>query len=233
MAKVIGIVGGMGPEATADLFLKIIKETRAERDQDHLRVIIDSNPQIPDRTAAIMGNGTDPVPHLRETAENLIRAGAEVLIMPCNTAHYFYPQIAADLGVPFLHMMQEVAQYIKRTYPQVKQVGLLATTGTLHTRLYHQALEVQGLSAITPTDEMQEQVMEAIYSPQGIKAGHYETPRQLLTAAAEHLVERQAEVIVLGCTEIPLALKPDMVGLPLIDATRVLAQAAVSYAKRK
>ena len=114
MKNTIGIVGGMGPLATCDLFRKIIEVTEAGSDQEHVRVVIDSNTEIPDRTAAILAGGKDPVPELRKSASHLVSIGADLLIMPCNTAHYFYDQVAPTVEVPFLHMIRETAACLKR-----------------------------------------------------------------------------------------------------------------------
>ena len=122
--KTIGILGGMGPLATADLFEKIIAHTRAARDQEHLRVLIDSNTRIPDRTAAILQGGEDPAPELRSSARGLERQGAELLIMPCNTAHYFYDAVQSSVSIPVLHMIRIMVQALRRK--GIQQAGLLA-----------------------------------------------------------------------------------------------------------
>lgn len=242
--KVVGILGGMGPEATADLFMKIIRATPATTDQEHLRVIIDSNASIPDRTAFIEGRGPDPVPYLIETARNLDRAGAEIIVMPCNTAHYFYDQVQAAISVPMLHMMREAARAGRRLAETARasltaggsdqpagpvRVGILATDGTIKTGLYHRALVAEGLEPLTPLAEDQRQVMEAIYVD-GLKAQRFDRPRGQLTQAAEGLVARGAELILAGCTEFPLVLRPGMVSRPIIDPTQALAEAAVRKA---
>lgn len=252
-AKVIGILGGMGPEATCDLFHKIIRVTPRfkpiRRDQDHLRVIVDSNPLIPDRTAAILEGGEDPVPHLQETARNLERAGAGLIAMPCNTAHYFWDQVQAAVGIPVLHMMEEVARAlagdgpgggqpgasqaaVSRVGPPaapagVRRVGLLATTATVRTRLYHRALEARGIEVLEPDAGGQEAVMEAIYR---VKRGDLAGARAPLVAEARRLEEAGADAIVAGCTEIPLVLWQGDLRVPLVDATEVLAVAAVRAA---
>ncbi|MEW6399393.1 MAG: amino acid racemase [Bacillota bacterium] len=241
MAEIIGILGGMGPEATCDLFHKIIRVTvrfkPVVRDQDHLRVIVDSNPLIPDRTAAILGNGEDPVPALQETARNLERAGAGLIAVPCNTAHYFWDQIQAAARIPVLHMMQEVARALAADEPGpggpgglnpgVTRVGLLATTATVRTGLYHRALGARGMQLVVPDAARQESVMEAISR---VKRGDLEGARQPLVAAARALEAAGAEAIIEGCTEIPLVLRDRDVGVPLLDATWVLAAAAVRTA---
>lgn len=230
MKRTIGILGGMGPEATADLYLKIIRSTPVSRDQDHFRVIIDSNPAIPDRTAAIFGQGEDPVPALRETARNLELAGADFLVMPCNTAHYFHRQIQEAIRIPLLHMMRETVEYTVRKWPEIKRVGLLATDGTLRTGLYHQALADRGREVIVPSPSDQALVMQAIYGGEGIKAGQHEAPRRLMLGVARALLTAGAQAVVAGCTEVPLVLHEGDLPAPVIDATEILALAAVREA---
>lgn len=231
--KIIGIVGGMGPEATADLFMKIIRATPAARDQDHIRVFMDSNTDIPDRTRAIQGTGPSPVPQLRETVAKLKEAGAQILVMPCNTAHMYYGDIAGDSDVEFLHMMQSTVDYIRREHPQARRIGLLATSGTVESGLYHKVLDATGLETLIPEPEQQARVMEAIYAPWGIKAGQYDRSREYLAEAGRSLIARGADVVIMGCTEIPLALHDGDIEVPLIDATEVLALTAVRCALGK
>jgi len=224
----IGIVGGMGPEATADLFKKIIRATPAKRDQDHIPVIIVSDPTIPDRTEALLGEGEDPLPAMARSAEACLRAGADFLIMPCNTAHCFHPGLCQGIAVPVLHMMEEVARFLAASHPGVRKVGLLATTGTVQLALYQETLSEDGLEVIVPGEEDQGKVMEAIYGDQGVKAGYYDGPRRLFSGVAANLVARGATAIIAGCTEIPLALdQADVEGAVLVDPTDVLARAAV------
>ena len=231
--KTIGILGGMGPEATADLFLRIIRLVPASRDQDHPRVIIDSNSQIPDRTAAIKGEGPSPLPALIETALNLQRAGAQLIAMPCNSAHYWYDEIARAVSVPVLHMIRLTAQAASsalRQHPD-KQAGpvlLLATTGTVQSGLYRQAFDELGLKLVTPSPERQAQVMEAIYR---VKAGKPASARPLALEVVAAEVERlNPSAVVLGCTELPLIMNQGDVDVPLVDSTDVLARAAVRMA---
>jgi aspartate racemase len=222
--KVIGIAGGMGPEATCDLYLKIIRNTPAEKDQDHFRVIIDSNPKIPDRTAFILGQGSDPRPLLVETARNVERAGASFLVLPCNTAHYFYKDVQESIGIPVLHMMDEVAGYLRG---KVNQVGILASTGTLRTGLYEKALSAAGIGSIVPSEDDQDEVMESIYL---VKAGKLEPARALILKQGKLLVERGAQAVIAGCTEIPLILKQGDLDVEVVDATDILAKACVRFA---
>lgn len=222
--RVVGIVGGMGPEATADLFLKIIKATPATRDQEHLRIVIDNNPGIPDRTAFILGKGPDPRPHLLMTARNVEKMGASFMAIPCNTAHYFHREIQAVVSVPVLHIMREVAAYLKG---KVQRAGILASTGTLTTRLYDDALREAGIETVTPSGRGQDEVMQAIYS---VKAGDLAKGRELALKQGARLVAQGAQAVIAGCTEIPLVLRDGDLEAPVIDATKVLAERCVRMA---
>lgn len=228
--KAIGIIGGMGPEATADLFYKIIKATPATVDQDHIRVLIDSRADLPDRTCHIEGRGPSPLPGLIEMAQGLERSGAGLLVMPCNTAHYYYDAIVAAVGIPFLHIARVAAAAAAARYPSARRCGLLGTTATVKMRLYHEALAAVGLDVVVPDDDGQRAVDSTIFGPDGIKAGQYERPARILREQSERLIAAGADLIVLGCTELPLALRDGDVSRPVLDATQTLAEAAVAAA---
>jgi aspartate racemase len=228
--KIIGILGGMGPEATIDLFYKIIKFTPAEKDQDHLRIIIDNNPKIPDRTAAILGKGEDPLLALQETARNLEKAGADFIIIPCNTAHYFLPSIQESVKIPILNMIEETAKETQKRIPQIQKVGLLASIGVYETKIYHQHFEKFNIEIISPEEKDKEEVMKAIYA---VKAGDLSNEvKGNIIKIAQKLIDKEAEAIIAGCTEIPLILKEGDISVPIIDPTQILAKAAVQKAKR-
>jgi aspartate racemase len=227
--KIIGILGGMGPEATIDLFYKIIKFTPAEKDQGHLRIIIDNNPKIPDRTAAILGKGEDPLPALQETAKNLEKAGADFIIIPCNTAHYFLPLIQESVKIPILNMIEEAAKETQKKILSIKKVGLLASIGIYKTEIYHQYFKKYNIEVIYPEEENGEEVMKVIYA---VKAGNLsEGIKGNIVKIAQKLIDKGAEVIIAGCTEIPLILKEGDVSVPTIDPTQVLAEVAVQKAR--
>jgi len=228
--KTIGIIGGMGPAATVDLFQKIITLTPARSDQDHLHILIDNNTGIPDRAAYLRGEGPSPVPSMQETARRLERMGADFLVMPCNTAHVYLDEIQRAVWIPILNMMEETTQEIIRRYPDMKTIGLLATETTVNNRLYHEQMEERGLELIVPDKEHQQLVTRAIYEPEGIKAGYYEKPKKWLTQAANHLVSQGAEGIILGCTEIPLVISESDCEVPIFDATALLAKRAIRFA---
>jgi len=227
--RIIGVLGGMGPAATADFYQKIIRATPAKGDQDHLKVLIYSNPQIPDRTAAIQGEGPDPLPALVASAEVLVKAGASFLVIPCITAHHFYDRLQRALPVPILHIIGETSAAITAERPGVRLLGLLATSGTVKSHLFESYLEPRGLTVLSPDPEVQSGlVMQAIYAVKGGDTS--EAPRRLIREAAEHLILRGAEVVCAGCTEVPLILQDGDLSVPIVDPTLVLAQAAVRLA---
>lgn len=228
--KVIGILGGMGPEVTADFFLKVIKATPAKKDQDHLRIIIDNNPKIPERTLAILGEGKSPLKQLQETLHNLEKAGAEIIAMPCNTAHHYYSELQESTNIPIINMISETAAYIYQNFPDIKKIGLLATTGTIKAGIYHKA--ITKMEVITPDEDAQQTVMNAIYGEQGIKAGYTQgNPRSDILRVAEVLINKGAEAIIMGCTEISLVLSQKDLPIPLIDPLQILAAAVVREAR--
>ena len=224
--KTIGIIGGMGPLATADLFEKIVGHTKAVCDQEHLHVVIDSNTNIPDRTAALLHGGADPLPELVKSAGRLEKMGADVLIMPCNTAHNYYDGIAAAVSVPVLHMVRLTAQALVER--GVKKAGLLATDGTVRTGIYQKSFAGSGVELLTPDEAGQRAVMEMIY--QGVKAGDMAFDAQPARQAMERLLAAGAEVLILGCTELPLAVKLYGIALPAVDPTLELALEAIRFA---
>jgi len=229
--KVIGILGGMGPEATLDCFEKIIKNTPAGKDQDHLRVIIDSNPKIPDRTAAILGNGSSPLPLLLEGCRNLQQAGADFIIMPCISAHFFQENLRQQITLPFVSIFDVVAESISRNHSEIKMVGLLGTTGTISGGLFQKRLREEGIETVICNSKVQDLVMAAIYD---IKKAQANRSREAITSdladAAQVLVDSGAQGIIAGCTEIPLVLSPADVTVPYFDSLLILARAAIRTA---
>lgn len=230
--KIIGIIGGMGPKATIDLYSKILDATKIEKEQDHFKVIIYSNPKIPDRTKAILGLGESPLNALIETGKALEKLGVDVACIPCITAHYFIDDVQKELSYPILNALEELNKYIKTNFPDVKNIGVLATTGTVKSGLYNKYFA--DFNIIYPSDETQNQcVMEAIYGKEGIKNGDLsDKPLNLLKNASEELIEKGAEIIISGCTEVILVLKPHHIIKPLIDPMDILAKAVVNYASK-
>ena len=227
--KTIGIMGGMGPMATVDLMKKIILATPASKDQEHIPMLVDNNSQIPDRTKAIMGQGASPAPEMVKTAKRLMMAGADFIIIACNTAHYFLPEILPQISIPVLSIIDVTTN--SALEKGFKSVGLLATTGTVSTGLYQKKLEASGLQCITPSADKQHLLDDMIY--QGVKANNenYDT-----RAVKELLAEMQnagAEAFILGCTEVPVAVSMYKLQGEFIDATDELAKAAIKFAKEE
>lgn len=229
MSKTIGIIGGMGPLATCDLFRKIIEVTDAGCDQEHIRVCIDNNTQIPDRTAAILGRGISPVEEMVKSARRLRDMGANVLIMPCNTAHYFYKDVSESVEIPVLNMIEETAAAIQKKGMQ--HVGLLATDGTIQSGVYADVFKKMNITATVPSREGQKAVMDVIYK--GVKAGNYQIDLTDFYRAVEELLDAGAETLVLGCTELPVAFQEFHIDKPFVDPTQVLALAAVQFVGKK
>jgi aspartate racemase len=226
---IAGILGGMGPAATADLYQKIIAATPATRDQEHIHVVIWADPTVPDRTPALLDNGEDPTPWLLRGAERLVMAGASFIAVPCNTAHAFFPRITPHIAVPFLHMMEETASAIEVAHPLVERVGLLATTGTVTVGLYQEAFARHHIEVAVPDDANQRKVMEAIHRVKGGHTGKEATA--LVGEAADYLIGQRAELLITGCTELPLVFTGANASVPVVDPTDVLAHAIVRRAR--
>ena len=227
MKKSIGILGGMGPLATADLFRKIVTLTKAGCDNDHIRIYIDDNASIPDRTAAILSGGADPVPAMTESLRKLAACGADCIIMPCNTAHYFLPRLQSQTEIPFLSMLEATAQSCRDRFPG-KTAAVLATRGTLASGLYQQVLEAQDTAYLIPDEKEQDALMRVIYD--GVKADAApETYRADWESVLAAMTARGADYFILGCTELPLAA--DLLGItaPAVDPTEELAKTAIRF----
>ena len=225
--KTIGILGGMGPLATADLFQKIVLLTKADTDREHIRVYIDSNANIPDRTAAILSGGEDPVPEMASALRHLEACGADCIIMPCNTAHYFLPRLQAMTKIPFLSILTAAAEACKAQFPG-KTVGILATRGTLAANLYQEALAQADVPYLVPDAPAQDALMRVIYD--GVKAGKGpDSYRADFLTVLEQMSAGGAEVFLLGCTELPLAAEALNIALPTVDPTAELAKASIRF----
>lgn len=221
--KTVGIIGGMGPMATVDMFRKLVEHTQAQVDAEHIHIIIDNYPQIPDRTKAILTGDSKVVSCLAESALRLEAAGAQLLIIPCNTSHYFYDQLCRQIHVPVIHMIEECAKKAKQMGYQ--KVALFATDGVVQSRIYEKAFEAYGIQVLLPDSDGQKQVMDLIYRE--VKAGKTPHPEKLFDQM-QRLAEKGAQAFVLGCTELPLAF--DGVAGNFIDPTTVLAEAAIKAA---
>ena len=229
--KTIGIIGGMGPAATIDLYKKIVDQTPAEKDQEHIHVIIDSYPQIEDRTGYILHGGINPAPRLVESAKRLEAAGVDALIMPCNTAHYFEKDMESEVNITLIHIVKCSAEAIKKNYPETKKIGLIATTGTIKAGVYGNILKEYGFETLELPEKIENNIMDCIYK--GVKAGKTEEYSSLFQQSVDEITSLGADLLIEGCTEIPLLMPYVKTKLPAIDATYELACAAVKFALDK
>lgn len=227
MSKTIGILGGMGPKATVYLFDLIVDYTAAKSDDRHIPIIIFNNPKIPDRTEAILQQGPSPLALLIEGAKLLEQAGADFIVMPCATAHYYYADIIKHIDIPFIHLIEETGLYLDKRLPRIEKIGLLATDGTIAAHIFQGRLEKRGMEIITPDRKNQERVMASVYGREGVKAGFVDPAKTVLQEVVIHLINRGSQAVIAGCTEVPLALDSEDIPIPLIDPLDILARRAV------
>lgn len=227
--KTVGIIGGMGPEATVDLMQRIIQATPANDDQDHLRLLVDNNPKVPSRIkASIEDTGEDPAPVLVQMARDLERWGADFLAIPCNTAHHFHPAVQAAVGVPVLNMIELAVGRIRQETPDILKVGLFASTAVIRTGLYDKFFARRGVEVVHPGDTSQDQVLAAI---RAIKAQRFSSASlDALNRAIDDLIAREAEVILIACTELSVIAKKLQLSVVTCDSAQVLAEAIVAEA---
>lgn len=225
----IGVMGGMGPLATADFLNKVIEETHATADEDHVPLLISCDPRIPERPAAILAGGESPLPRLLEIRNRLLTAGATALVMPCNTAHYWYDELAADCQVPFLSIVEAGCREALRIAGVGATIGVAGTRATLAAGLFDRQLERHGLVPLAPTDdELRRLLLPAIAA---VKAGQLQQAAELTIESLDAMAKRGATHILLACTELPLAAAAAgrTTSAICIDTTRVLARATVAH----
>ena len=226
-----GVLGGMGPQATVDFLHEVIARTPATGDQDHLRLLVDNNPKVPDRQAAIRGDDRDVRDALKMMALGLEAQGADFLVMPCNTAHAFIADAIAAVGVPFISIIDVTIEAAVAAAGKRASAGLLATDACLTSAVYQEAAAATGLELLLPENDTQAECMRLIRAIKGGDTGA--GVRGPMTELARRLVDAGAAVIIAGCTEIPLVLEDDVDGVPLISSTDVLAQKTVDYGLRR
>ena len=223
--KTVGIIGGMGPAATAMLFQKLIDYTDAQNDSEHMHIVIDNNPGIPDRTTAILKGEDTPAKYIVASGKNLENCGAELLLIPCNTSHYFYDSIQTQLKATVVNMIEETAKVcLQKGYTKV---GILATTGTCKTHTYDRELEKFGIETVYPDEEGQKKVMEIIYDQ--VKAGK-KIDASIIDQTLNRMAAEGAQGFILGCTELPFAIKNGDFGYHFLDSLDILARRAVELA---
>jgi aspartate racemase len=226
--KVIGVLGGMGP-ATLDFMAKVYAADTAPIEQDRVRLIVDCNPAVPDRNAATRGEGPSPGPVMAAMAAGLVTAGADVLVIACNTAHAWRAEVAAGAGVPVLSMIDASCEALALASPDARRIGLLAGQGCLDAGVYQDAFAERGWTPILPGADAQAGFMNALYRIKGGALGASE--RAAFLACASDVAAAGAQAILAGCTEVPLLLGAADTPVPLIDATKALAERAVAWAR--
>jgi aspartate racemase len=229
LVNALGVLGGMGPLATADFLAKLAAATGAGCDQEHVPLVLYGDCTTPDRTAAILGQGPSPLPKLLAGIEFLNSARCAVIAIPCNSAHCWYDQMAAASGVPLLHIAEASARKVQRNNPATRRVGVLSTEGTHRMGIYRAPLERLGFEVIAPNaDDFGELVSPGIAD---IKGNRIAAAQYKFDLAADRLLARGAEQIILGCTEIPLGMQRRCTANPhsVVDSTHALVEAVLEY----
>lgn len=229
-ARVLGVLGGMGPLAGATFMQRLTLLTPAARDQDHIPAVLWSDPRVPDRSAARLSGGQDPLPWLLRGIRGLEAAGCGAIAIPCNTAHGWFDAMQDATRLPILHIVEAAGDELLRLGIGAGPIGLMATKGTLAMRLYQQRLEGRGHDCLVPSEEeMDRIVMPAIDL---VKANRVTESYAPLAEVARRLIARGAKAVVLGCTEIPLGIAAGpALPFPVADTIDALARAAVAWAK--
>jgi aspartate racemase len=225
--KRLGIIGGMGPAASAEFVNRLIAQTPADCDQDHVPFVLWNNPQIPDRSTSMRNGDNRPLPFLLEAIQVLKNAGCSHIVIPCNSAHFWYDDLI-KMGVPITHIVDSVASELRNLNLDNQTIGVMGTQGTIEFGIYQNRLTQQGWNCIVPDQyEMDTYVQPAIDL---IKAGKIQESQHLLVTVIQNLIDRGAKAVVLGCTELPLAIritKED--GVPIVNSIDSLVKAALTY----
>lgn len=225
--KIVGILGGYGPHATADFYQLILNATPAQKDWDHLHVIIDSNPKIPSRARAYLFNEESPLEYMLEGIDRLKKAGADFFVCPCNSAHYFLRQLGVKFNLPFLDMTKVVVEKIAQSGK--KKIGIIGSEVTVGGKVYDDLLIEKGIEAIHVDDlSIVRDVIEVGKHNSELKKG-----KQLLVDLINELKSKGAEGIIYGCTEFPVVLPSKEVDFLIFDTSKILAQRTVDFAKNK
>jgi aspartate racemase len=228
--KVVGVIGGMGPAATVDFMRRLVAATPAHDDRDHLHVMVDNNPKVPSRIAALIeGTGADPAPALCQMAKGLEAQGADFLVIPCNTAHYYLPEIARSVNIPVLDMVGLSVQKLAAADPAPRRIGLLASPAVRLVGLYQKRIEEMGLQAVFPSPHHESRLLAVI---KAVKSGQIETRHhQDYTAVAENLLDAGADAFLIACTELSVIGPPLAAAIPIMDSLDILVEATIATAR--
>ncbi len=226
MRQAVGVIGGVGPMATVYYMQRVIEMTKAGCDQDHINMLVFNDCDIPDRTAFITEQSSDnPLPVMVEDAKRLEAAGCDFVVIPCNTAHYFYDELQQAVQIPVVNIVEETIRYAKARIPDLQTVGIMATTGTIVTGTYQTYAERAGLTSVIPDEEGQAALMHMIYD--GVKAGQ-PVSRAEFDAVADALRAQGAGCLILGCTELSVLKRDLPIDDPdVLDSIDVLASETV------
>ena len=230
--KVLGVLGGMGPLASAQFMLRLTLLTPADRDQDHIPAVLWSDPRVPDRTRGKLSGGDDPLPWLLRGIAGLKQAGAGAIAIPCNTAHGWYQDMLEAAGLPILHIVDAAAADLRRMGVGPGKIGLMGTAATLAMRLYQERLSGQGWDCIVPDDDQMARCVTPSIAL--VKANRVQEAYEPLASVANALAARGATAVVLGCTEIPLGIQAGpAAGLhaPIVDTIDALVRASIAWAR--
>ena len=230
--RVLGVLGGMGPLASAQFMLRLTLLTPASRDQEHIPTILWSDPRVPDRTKGKLSGGDDPLPWLLRGINGLRQAACGAIAIPCNTAHGWFEPMVEAAGVPVLHIVDAAATDLRRLGVGRGTIGLMGTQATLNMRLYQERLSGQGWDCMTPNqDQMDRLVTPAIAL---VKANRVAEAFAPLAEVVNDLAARGASAVVLGCTEIPLGIQAgpaEALKAPVVDTIDALARASIAWAR--
>lgn len=219
--KTVGILGGMGPAATVELFSRIVNNTSAHRDSEHVNLVIINDPSIPDRTNFILENGDSPIPKMEENLKKLYLAGADTVVIPCMTAHAFINELQRKSPIPIINAIKLIEHYLQLN-SDIKKIGLLATTGSINSGSYQKFISRE---LLLPSEQEQEMVMSVIYKVKGGKFGLNEVKE--MGKVVKSLKGAGAQAIIAGCTELGIILNDDNMQIKVLDPLSFLAAEAI------
>ncbi len=229
--KVLGIIGGMGSIASTNFLKELMSQTPAQNDQEYIEIILHNNSKIPDRTEAILHNGESPVKELKRSAKILENTGADYILFECITAHHFAGEVTKELkDAKFLNMIDVTVDRIKKEYGDLKNIGILATTGAIDSGLWQKSLKKHSLNPVLMDREIhEEEFMKSIYDKEGIKNNFItDRNRDKMLKCVENLKQKGAEAVIAGCTEVPLILNQKDIDLPLIDPPEIMIEKIIN-----
>ncbi|SHN59840.1 aspartate/glutamate racemase family protein [Desulfovibrio litoralis] len=228
--KIVGILGGMGPEATVDFMQRLIKLVPAKDDSDHIRCVVDNNPKVPSRMKALIdGDGENPGPCMADMAQRLEKWGASFLVIPCNTAHYYYDYVKNSVNIPVLNILDLTTNYVVKHFPEVTNIGILASNAVQKTKMYEKCFEPYHKNIIFPDKIFQNRLLSLI---KDIKKGLCgEEQQQELQVIVDHLITKDANLCIIACTE--LSVIASTFKSPFVDASQILAMRVIEIIKEE